>query len=54
MEEVIPPQSGMDIHGYADDHGVKKQFEVHHIDHSLEINAISRVEKDGPDVIKNE
>ena len=44
MEEVVQPHSGVDIHGYTDDHGVKKEFDVHHIDNILEINAISRVE----------
>ena len=44
MEEVFPSHSGMDIHGYANDHRVKKEFKVHYIDHSLEINVISRVE----------
>ena len=44
MEQVVLPHSGMDINGYTDGQGVKKQFEVHHIDHSLEINTIWRVE----------
>ena len=44
MEGVVQPLSGMDIHEYAGDHGVKKEFEVCHIDHSLEVSAILRVE----------
>ena len=36
MEEVVLPHSGMDIHRYPGDHGITKEFEVHHIDHSLE------------------
>ena len=44
LRVVVPSHSGMDIQGYTDNHGVKKEFEVHHIDHSLQINAIPRVE----------
>ena len=44
LEGVFPHQSGMDIYRYADDHRVKKELEVYQIGHSLEINAISRVE----------
>ena len=42
IEEVIPPT--LDIHGYADDHGVKGKFRAEWNDNKIELATIWKLE----------